>query len=99
MEKIRLNGIRLVQDIKPGDPDLFALGTDGKTYQKKVSFDQSCQPIKVEWVLFTGGGHCQAPSTQYLHDLENHGGDPRLMAGDAQMTKKYGGPPDERSSR
>jgi hypothetical protein len=92
----RFDNLRNVQLIQHNDQDIYAVGSRGEILQKKVSFHASGQLKSVEWVPFEGGGYCQAPSEQFLTDIEEHGNDPRLAMSDPEVRRKWGGNPDER---
>lgn len=85
---------RPLSDIKPGDEDLYARGSDGQTLQRCVSFGKDGNPT-FSWRPILGG-FCQLPSDRYMEALEEHGGDPRLVASDPRVRRQFGGHPEER---
>ena len=93
---IRFENLRPLSDIQPWDEDLYARGPNGEIFQRQVCFGKGGQLKEVRWVLFEGGGFCQAPSDEFMNDIEEYGGDPRVAMSHPEMHKKWGGNPDER---
>lgn len=75
--------------------DIYCRGNDGRIYQRVVTFKNVTELGTFSW-REVNGGHCLAPTDEFMQDISDHDDDPRLAMSDPKVRKKYGGHPDER---